>query len=42
VKQESSVEEYTKAFQAIQFYVAMFNLGFDEMFFTTHYVNGLG
>jgi hypothetical protein len=35
------VEEYTKAFQTIQFQVAMFNPGFDEMFFTTHFVNGL-
>jgi hypothetical protein len=41
VKQDDSVEEYTKAFQAIQFQVAMFNPGFDEMFFTTHFVNGL-
>jgi hypothetical protein len=25
----------------MQFQVAMFNPGFDEMFFTTHFVNGL-
>jgi hypothetical protein len=36
-----TVEEYKKAFQAIQIQVAMFNLGFDEMLFATHFVNGL-
>jgi hypothetical protein len=41
IKQEGSVEEYTQAFQAIQFQVAMFNLGFDEMFFATHFINGI-
>jgi hypothetical protein len=35
------VEEYTKEFEAIQFQVSMFNSGFDKMFFTSHFVNGL-
>jgi hypothetical protein len=35
------VEEYTKEFEVLQFQVAMFNIGFDEMFFTSYFVNGL-
>jgi hypothetical protein len=41
IRQDGSVEEYTKSFQAMQFQVAMLNPGFDGVFFTTHYVNGL-
>jgi hypothetical protein len=41
VKQEGSVEDYTQEFQAIQFQVSMFNVGFDELFFTSHFINGL-
>jgi hypothetical protein len=41
LKQTSSVEDYTKKFEALQFQVTMFNLGLDDMFFTTHFVNGL-
>jgi hypothetical protein len=40
VRQEDLVE-YVNAFQAIQFQVAIFNHGFDEMFFTTHFLNGI-
>jgi hypothetical protein len=35
------MEEFTKAFPEIQFQVALFNPGFDEMFSTTHFMNGL-
>jgi hypothetical protein len=41
VKQEGSVEDYTRDFEAIQYQVSIFNAGFDEMFFTSHFVNGL-
>jgi hypothetical protein len=41
LKQDSTVEEYIKQFQAKQFQVAMHNPGFDEMFFTAHFINGL-
>jgi hypothetical protein len=41
LRQEGSVDKYTKQFEAIQFQVSMFNAGFDDMFFTSHYVNGL-
>jgi hypothetical protein len=41
MKQQGSVEEYTKEFEAVQFQVSMFNTGFDDMFFTAQYVNGL-
>jgi hypothetical protein len=40
-RQEGSVEEYTKEFEVVQYQVSMFNLGYDDMFFTSHYVNGL-
>jgi hypothetical protein len=41
LRQEGSIEDYTKKFEAIQFQVSMFNTCFDDMFFTSHYVNGL-
>jgi hypothetical protein len=41
LKQEETVEEYIKDFAALQFQVAMFNIGFDELFFTSHFINGL-
>jgi hypothetical protein len=41
LKQMGSVEEYTKEFEALQFQVTMFNPGLNDMFFTTHFVNGL-
>jgi hypothetical protein len=41
LKQEGSAEEYTTAFQSMQFHVVMYNPGFDELFFTAHFVNGL-
>jgi hypothetical protein len=41
LKQDSTVEEYIKQFQAMQFQVAMYNPAFDEMFFTAHFINGL-
>jgi hypothetical protein len=41
VRQEGTVEEYTNNFQSIQFQVSMFNDGFDEMFFVSHFVNSL-
>jgi hypothetical protein len=41
LRQENSVEEYNKEFQGVQFQVSMFNPGFDEMFFTSHFINGL-
>jgi hypothetical protein len=40
LKQEGSVEEYTQEFQAVQYQICMFNAGLDEMFFTSHYING--
>jgi hypothetical protein len=30
-----------REFEAVQFQVSKFNAGFDDMFFTLHYVNGL-
>jgi hypothetical protein len=41
VKQEGLVKDYTQEFQAIQFQVSMFNARFDELFFTSHFINGL-
>jgi hypothetical protein len=41
IRQEGSVEDYTREFEAVQFQVSMFHIGFDEMFFTAQYVNGL-
>jgi hypothetical protein len=41
IRQEGSVEEYTKEFETIQFQVSMFNSGFDDMIFTSHFINGL-
>jgi hypothetical protein len=37
----NSVEKYIKEFQGVQFQVSMFNPGFDELFFTSHFINGL-
>jgi hypothetical protein len=41
VKQEGSVEDYTRDFAAIQYQVSIFNAGFNEIFFTSHFINGL-
>ncbi|GJN13656.1 hypothetical protein PR202_gb00386 [Eleusine coracana subsp. coracana] len=41
IKQSGTVEEYTKEFEAAQFQVFMHNPGFDEVFFASHFVNGL-
>jgi hypothetical protein len=41
LEQEGSVEDYTKEFKVVQFHVSMFNSGFDDKFFTSHYANGL-
>jgi hypothetical protein len=41
LKQKGSIEEYTKDFEALQFQVTMFNPRLDDIFFTTHFVNGL-
>jgi hypothetical protein len=41
LKQEGTVEEYTQEFQDVQYQLCMFNTWLDEMFFTSHYVNGL-
>jgi hypothetical protein len=37
----NSVEKYIKEFHGVQFQVSMFNPGFDELFFTSHFINGL-
>jgi hypothetical protein len=39
--QEGSVEDYTREFEALQFQVAMYNTRYDDMFFTSHFVNCL-
>jgi hypothetical protein len=41
LRQEGNLEDYIREFEAIQFQVSMFNTGFDELFFTSHFVNGL-
>jgi hypothetical protein len=41
LKQDGSVEEYTGEFEVVQFHVSMLNAGFDDMFFTSHFINGL-
>jgi hypothetical protein len=41
LRQEGTVEEYTQEFEVVQFQVFMFNTGFDDLFFTSHYINGL-
>jgi hypothetical protein len=41
LRQEGSIKDYTRAFEAVHFYVSMFNVGFDDLFFTSHFVNGL-
>jgi hypothetical protein len=41
LNQDGSVEDYMREFEAVQFQVSKFNAGFDDMFFTLHYVNGL-
>jgi len=35
------VEEYTIAFQSLQFDISMHNCHYDELFFATTYVQGL-
>jgi hypothetical protein len=35
------VEEYTRDFEVVQFQVSMFNTRFDDLFFTSHFINGL-
>jgi hypothetical protein len=41
LRQEGSIEEYTQEFQAIRYQVSMFDSSLDELFFTSHYINGL-
>jgi hypothetical protein len=41
LKQDGSMEEYTIEFAAMQFQLSMFNAGFDDIFFTSHFINGL-
>ncbi|GJM99857.1 hypothetical protein PR202_ga16995 [Eleusine coracana subsp. coracana] len=41
LKQVDTVEAYIQSFEAAQFQVSMFNSGYDDMFFTSHFVNGL-
>ena len=41
LKQMGTVEEYTAAFQSLQFDIAMHNCHYDELFFATTYVQGL-
>jgi hypothetical protein len=41
LRREGTVEDYIKEFEAIQFHLSMFNTGFDDLFFTSHFVNGL-
>jgi hypothetical protein len=41
LRQEGSVEEYTKETEIAQFQVSMINSGSDDMFFAKHFVNGL-
>jgi hypothetical protein len=39
LRQENSVEEYIKEFEGVQCQVSMFNPGFDELFFTSHFMS---
>jgi len=41
LKQTGTMEEYTNAFQSLQFDVTMHNCHYDELFFATKYVDGL-
>jgi len=41
LKQTGTVEDYTKAFRALQFELTMHNSHYDELFFATNYVEGL-
>jgi hypothetical protein len=41
IKHDVFLEDYNKDFEVVQFHVSMFNSVFDDMFFTSHYVNGL-
>lgn len=41
LKQTGTVEDYTTQFQAPQFDISMHNGQYDELFFTSHYINGL-
>lgn len=41
LKQTSTVDEYTSEFEAVRFQVSMHNPGYDDLFFTSHFTNGL-
>jgi hypothetical protein len=41
LKQKCTVEEYNKEFDSIRFHVSTHNRGYDELLFTSHFVNGL-
>jgi hypothetical protein len=41
LRHEGFVEDYIRDFEALQYQVAMYNTGYDDMFFTSHFVNGL-
>lgn len=41
LRQEGTVEDYTREFESAQFAVSMHNVGYDDMFFVSHYINGL-
>jgi hypothetical protein len=41
LKQTGTVEEYTLAFQALQYNITMHNCHYDEVFFASTYVAGL-
>jgi hypothetical protein len=41
LRQTATVEDYTSKFQTLQYGITMHQSGYDDMFFTQHYVNGL-
>jgi hypothetical protein len=41
MKQEGTVGDYIRDFEALQFQVSMFNPGFDYLFFTSQFVSGV-
>lgn len=41
LKQSGTVEDYTTQFQALQYDITMHSCNYDDLFFTTHYINGL-
>jgi hypothetical protein len=41
LKQTGTVEDYTIAFQALQYDISMHNSNYDELFFASKYVDGL-